>query len=61
MWEVFSPFGVVEVNLINIILKAVKVLNTPVKYMCIVKFETVAEAIMAIACMHNSDLDGRCI
>ncbi len=29
--------------------------------MCLVKFETIAEAITAIACMHNSDLDGRCI
>ncbi|CAD8055883.1 unnamed protein product [Paramecium sonneborni] len=50
MWDVFSEFGVVE---------AVKVLNTQYKFMCLVKMETLQQALETMALMHNEEIDNR--
>ncbi|CAD8060005.1 unnamed protein product [Paramecium sonneborni] len=50
MWDVFSEFGVVQ---------AVKVLNTQFKFMCLVKMETLKQAIEVVALMHNEEIDNR--
>ncbi|CAD8058080.1 unnamed protein product [Paramecium sonneborni] len=50
MWDVFSEFGVVQ---------AVKVLNTQFKFMCLVKMETLKQALEVIALMHDQEIDER--
>ncbi|CAD8140306.1 unnamed protein product [Paramecium pentaurelia] len=50
MWDAFSEFGVVE---------AVKVLNTQFKFMCLVKMETLQQALEVMAQMHNEEIDNR--
>ncbi|CAD8049329.1 unnamed protein product [Paramecium primaurelia] len=50
MWDVFSEFGVVQ---------AVKVLNTQFKFMCLIKMETLKQALEVMALMHNEEIDNR--
>ncbi|CAK68725.1 unnamed protein product (macronuclear) [Paramecium tetraurelia] len=50
MWDIFSEFGVVE---------AVKVLNSQFKFMCLIKMETLKQALEVMALMHNEEVDGR--
>ncbi|CAK77358.1 unnamed protein product (macronuclear) [Paramecium tetraurelia] len=50
MWDIFSEYGVVE---------AVKVLNSQFKFMCLVKMESLKQALEIMALMHNEEVDGR--
>ncbi|CAD8070404.1 unnamed protein product [Paramecium sonneborni] len=50
MWDIFSEYGIVE---------AVKVLNSQFKFMCLVKMESLKQALEVMALMHNQEIDGR--
>ncbi|KAM3141424.1 hypothetical protein pb186bvf_006542 [Paramecium bursaria] len=54
MWDIFSDFGVVELNS-----KAVKVLNAQFKFMCLIKMESLKQALEVVGNMHNEEIDGR--
>lgn len=59
MWDIFSEFGVVEVLHIYMYYQAVKVLNSQFKFMCLIKMETLKQALEVMALMHNEEVDGR--